>query len=254
MSLALLVLLVLQGPPLQEALSEKYGGKVFWVRDFRSGSTLRFAADGTYQRGGNPGVFGVDGGLQVDSVTVNANRVELRGRRVYTIYNPKTGRLEPSLSEDQVRLEFARSESVVPDVGIDAALLTREELPAVLPPFWSRFILGSGERPRILDRTGAVIPAADPATGMTPKIVRRVAPVYPAEARRNRYSSSVVVRVVVDEQGKGEVVDIVTPAGFGLDQAAMTVIDSWEFEPARLNGKPVKVYIRVRFDFNADNP
>jgi outer membrane biosynthesis protein TonB len=39
--------------------------------------------------------------------------------------------------------------------------------------------------------------------------------------------------------------------GFGLDQAAIDEINnSWEFEPARKDGMPVKVYFRIRINFN----
>jgi TonB family protein len=62
-----------------------------------------------------------------------------------------------------------------------------------------------------------------------------------------------VLRVIVDESGKGQVADSATPGGFDLDHAAIVAIDKWQFEPARQDGKPLKVYIRVRFDFNYEN-
>ena len=261
MSLVCLVLLLLQGPVpnqndrvIEESLNQKYVKNLFWVRDFRSGSRLKFDADGMYVGGGEPGIFGVDGSLQVDAVRMNATRVELRGRRAFLVFDSKSGRLEPFLTEEDLRLEFSRRTGSPIEAAIDSVLLTREELPAALPPYWSRFVTGSGERFRIVDpKTGVAIPTADPSIGMVPGIVKRVAPAYPAEAKRYGYSGSVVARVVVDETGKGYVVDLATPAGFGLEHAAIDAIDRWEFEPARQDGKPVKVYIRVRFDFNRDN-
>lgn len=260
MSLAYLVslLLLAQAPAssetdraLQDRLALNYVNKVFWVRDFRSGGRWRFDADGTLLEGGDAGVFGIDGSIHVDSVRVSPKRIELRGRRAFLVFDPKSGRMEPFLGDEESRVEFARKPDVPPERAIDEALLTREELPALLPAYWERFVTGSRERPRIVDpKTGVAIPTADPALGMSPRILKRVAPVYPAEAKRYKVSGSVVVRVVVDELGKGQVVDLAAPAGFGLEQVAIDAIDGWAFEPARFEGKPVKVYIRVRFDFN----
>jgi TonB family protein len=264
MSLAHFVsfLLLLQGPAssqaddktLEERLTQKYANKIFWVRDFRAGWRLRFDADGTYLRGGDSGLFGLDGSIHVDSVSVGVDRVELRGRRAFLVFESKSGRLEPFLGGEEARLEFARKPNIPMEPGIDEALITRDELSGFLPSYWKRFITGSGERPRIVDpKTGVTVPTADPAIGMTPKIIKRVAPLYPPEARRYKYSGSVVLRVIVDENGRGQVADLATPAGFGLDHAAIAAIDKWQFEPARQDGKPLKVYIRVRFDFNYEN-
>jgi TonB family protein len=260
MSLIFLVLLFLQpaefrqtDATLEETLNRKYSGTLYWVRDFRAGFRLRYAADGTYRSGGSSGVFGADGSLQVESVRVRPTLIEVRGRRAFLRFDAKTNRLEPVVTDDEIRLEFIRESGIAIERGIDAVLLTREQVSSVLPPYWERFVLGKGGRPQIVDpQTGAAIPSAEP--GMTPRILKRAAPRYPEEARKRGFGGVAVLRVAVDERGKGTVVDIATPLGFGLDQAAINVIDQWEFEPAQRDGKPVKVYLRVRFDFGTTNP
>jgi hypothetical protein len=74
--------------------------------------------------------------------------------------------VEPFLGGEEARLEFARKLNIPVEPGIDEALITREELSGFLPSYWKRFIMGSGERPRIVDpKTGGIVPTADPAIG-----------------------------------------------------------------------------------------
>src|SRR4030095_13923914 len=99
--------------------------------------------------------------------------------------------------------------------------------------------------------TGETVPRASEAQKLTPNPIRRPAPSYPTDLNDYSISGSVVLRVIVDEKGKTKVVDIVTPMGFGLDQTAINAVNRWEYEPAKQDGKPVKVYVRVLFNFSA---
>lgn len=256
----LLLLLVLQVPGpadrsddvLRDNLTKSYADKLFTVRDFISGSRLRYDADGKFLSGGEPGAFTLDGSIHVDSVNVREDRIELRGRHVYLRFNPGTRRLEEFPTENRMRLDFARTPDVPPEAGIADALLTLEELPQVLPAYWRKFITGPPTLSPLVDPvTGVVIPRAIEDEGLVPQATRQIAPSYPRDVRNYGVAGSVILRVIVDEQGKPRVGDLVRPLGFGLDQAAIDAVNQWEFEPAKKDGKPVKVYFRVRVNFNA---
>ena len=94
-------------------------------------------------------------------------------------------------------------------------------------------------------------PRASEAQKLIPIPVRRVTPTYPMDLSYYSISGSVVLRVIVDEKGKTRVVDIVSPMGFGLDQAAINAMNRWEYDPAKRDGMPVKVYVRVQFNFSS---
>jgi protein TonB len=75
-----------------------------------------------------------------------------------------------------------------------------------------------------------------------------VEPLYPDFARRARVQGTVVLMMVVDEQG----VPIQVRALEGhaaLQEAALQAARQWRFEPARLDGRPVSASFRLTLNF-----
>jgi TonB family protein len=87
-----------------------------------------------------------------------------------------------------------------------------------------------------------------------PVVIRRVEPVYTAEARQNRVSGIVIVEVVIDTTGRVRNVQILKPLPSGLDQAAVDAVKQWEFKPGTLNGSPVPVIFNLTVNFKLDDP
>ena len=236
---------------IRATLTSKYVGKVFTIRSFLSGKRIRFDADGKHLDGGKPGVFTLDGNIQVDSVTVSPERVEIRGREAYLIFNTGTRKLEELLTGFETRLEFARSPNVLVETGIGAVLLSFDDLGKVLPPYWEKYLTGkTGVLPVVDPVTGQAIPRASEDQGVVPRAIQQIPPQYPPASLRYRVFGSVVLHVVVNEFGKPEVFDLLEPVGYGMDQAAIDAVNQWNFEPARRDGNPVKVFIRMRLNFN----
>jgi TonB family protein len=234
---------------IRARLISKYAGKLFTIRDFPAGTRLSFDADGKLLRGGSPGKFTLDGHIHVETVNMRPTRIEILGRRSFLAFNAKIGKLEEHPTQERLRLEFARSAAV--EAGIDATLLSLEQAVKGLPPYWARLITGSPILETITDpETGETVPRASEAQRLTPSAVRRVTPQYPPDLKEYAISGSIVLRVIIDERGKTRVVEIVTPVGFGLDQAAIDAVHQWEYRPAQQNGQPVKVYVRVQINFN----
>lgn len=80
-------------------------------------------------------------------------------------------------------------------------------------------------------------------------------PVYPSAAAKNHQSGSVVMKVLVGEDGKVKdaVVERSEPAGV-FDEASLEAVRNWRFTPAMENGKPVEGWVRVPIDFQAPPP
>ncbi|MGH9354572.1 MAG: energy transducer TonB [Terriglobia bacterium] len=74
-------------------------------------------------------------------------------------------------------------------------------------------------------------------------------PPYSEQARKAKYQGTVVVSIIVDGQGLVHDVRIVKPLGLGLDEEAVTTIQTWKFKPAERNGAPVPVRIMVEVTF-----
>ncbi|HEX7816760.1 TonB family protein [Dyella sp.] len=81
----------------------------------------------------------------------------------------------------------------------------------------------------------------------------RTAPLsYPREGLQRRLSGTVLLRVLVDENGKPIQVEIEKPSGQPLlDRSARDqVLAKWLFQPATISGQHVKAWARVPVTFN----
>lgn len=74
-------------------------------------------------------------------------------------------------------------------------------------------------------------------------------PIYPEAARRVRVQGAVIVRAIVDTEGRVSIVRVVKELPVGLTEAAVTALERWRYRPATLNGKPVAVYLDVTVRF-----
>jgi TonB family protein len=81
-----------------------------------------------------------------------------------------------------------------------------------------------------------------------PQLISSPPPVYPASARALRVQGVVVLDALVDETGK--VVDATVISGpMQLRTAAQEALRIWKYQPARLNGEPIKAHINVSAQF-----
>jgi protein TonB len=75
-------------------------------------------------------------------------------------------------------------------------------------------------------------------------------PDYPESARREGREGRVLLRVLVDDQGRSKKVEISGTSGSEvLDRAAAEAIRRWLFHPARYGDKPVESWLRIPVEF-----
>jgi|SRR5579884_730000 len=75
-------------------------------------------------------------------------------------------------------------------------------------------------------------------------------PPYPAAARKLKLQGTVIVRVLVNPQGKPEVVQLAKSSGASLlDGAALKAVKDWSFVPAREGGNAVSAWVDVPIRF-----
>ncbi|MCH9651111.1 MAG: TonB family protein [Deltaproteobacteria bacterium] len=83
-----------------------------------------------------------------------------------------------------------------------------------------------------------------------PNLLRQAQARYPPTALRARRSATIMLRVLVDENGKVvQTEQIGKRAGLGLDEAAATAAKQSTFRPATKNGVRVKMWHSLRYDF-----
>ncbi len=82
-----------------------------------------------------------------------------------------------------------------------------------------------------------------------PVLQKKVEPPYPEIARRARIQGVVILEAVITKTGTVEEVKVLRALNPVLDQAAINAVKQWKYQPAMLNGKPVKVYFTVTVNF-----
>ncbi len=82
-----------------------------------------------------------------------------------------------------------------------------------------------------------------------PSVLVKVEPEYSEEARKAKWQGTVVLSLVVDENGAAQAIRVTKSLGLGLDQKAIEAVQKWHFKPGMKDGKPVPVVasIEVRF-------
>jgi len=82
-----------------------------------------------------------------------------------------------------------------------------------------------------------------------PSILYKVEPEYSEEARKAKFQGTVLLFVIVDENGKPRDIKIIRPLGLGLDQKAVEAVEKWKFSPGKKDGKPVPVQAQIEVNF-----
>lgn len=87
-----------------------------------------------------------------------------------------------------------------------------------------------------------------------PRLVERNAPEYSTFARTNHLEGTVVVELVVTEQGTVVAADVVESVHSELDKAALDSVMTWKFTPATKDGVAIKQVVRVPITFDLVSP
>jgi TonB family protein len=82
-----------------------------------------------------------------------------------------------------------------------------------------------------------------------PKVLYAPDPDYSEEARKAKYQGTVILWLVVDQNGRPQQVRVSRSLGMGLDQKAIEAVRNWKFEPAMKDSHPVPVQINVEVNF-----
>ncbi len=82
-----------------------------------------------------------------------------------------------------------------------------------------------------------------------PAVIFKVDPEYSEEARKAKYSGTVLLQLVVGVDGKATQIKVMKGVGLGLDEKAIEAVMKWKFTPGKKGGQPVPVYATVEVNF-----
>lgn len=78
-------------------------------------------------------------------------------------------------------------------------------------------------------------------------------PQYTEAARKERTEGIVVLQTVIEKDGGISSVDVLEGLPNGLTESAVSTIEQWTFEPATLDGEPVRVRFNLTINFRLDH-
>ncbi len=97
----------------------------------------------------------------------------------------------------------------------------------------------NGDQSDSIEAGGEVVP---------PKLIKKVNPVYPEDAKKAKLQGSVILYITTDEKGKVAEVEVLKSIS-GLDQAAIDAVKQWVYEPYFHEEKPKSVSFAVTIQF-----
>jgi TonB family protein len=69
------------------------------------------------------------------------------------------------------------------------------------------------------------------------------------EARKPKYSGTVLLSVVVDQEGRARDIHVLKSLGMGLDEKAIETVRKWKFKPRMKGGQAVNVRAQIEVNF-----
>ncbi len=72
---------------------------------------------------------------------------------------------------------------------------------------------------------------------------------YPLEARKAKIQGRVLMKLLIDGEGKVRRAVFISGPGYGLNEAAVDAMKKFRFRPARVQDKPVAVEIQFAYNF-----
>jgi TonB family protein len=82
-----------------------------------------------------------------------------------------------------------------------------------------------------------------------PAIISKVEPQYSEEARMAGLQGTVLLKIIVDRDGKPRDLKVVRSLGLGLDEKAIEAVSNWQFQPGAKDGQPVPVQAQIEVNF-----
>jgi protein TonB len=106
-----------------------------------------------------------------------------------------------------------------------------------------------GEKLRDDDADSIPIPTEEYLVTAMPVLETDFRIPYPPEAKKARVQGRVLMKLIVDADGRVRRATLLSGPGYGLNEAAVEAMKNLRFRPARVQDKPVAVEIQYAYNF-----
>lgn len=271
---ALSTSLAATGSGLQTALTSKYEHTVLILRHPVDRNHQKYSANGALLSGGKNAPWTVAGAIEISKVLVTPKMLRIEGKQEMLAFDEKQKTMLPFKKDRRsAKLEILldnplhsadEAETIIHRIFA----MNDAELIDCMPGYWRSFLVKQAQAkqqttsappslPVEIDLTKGT-PSQDPnkvyhvngKSVTAPKPVFTAAPRFSEEAKHARFQGTVVLSAIVDSTGKVTRPQIVRPLGLGLDEKAIEAVQTWQFQPATREGKPVAVEMDIEISFN----
>lgn len=260
------------GNDVENRLKTDYERKVLTLRHFYHGDHLKFHSDGSLAMDATEGPWATDGQISVEEVHLRHGQFEIKGRRIYTIFDSNSKPqdfltiLDRYKGKDrEVAEEILRQASVSIEIELPSTTASVDEVAAVMrtvfalpggslmevvPEYWRKYFGELENRPYISSNPAEKLYDLHPGGGVTaPHLTFDPEPEYSDVARKLKYQGTIVLSLVLDPTGTSRNLQITHPLGLGLDERAIDAVKTWKFDPAKKDGVGVPVALSVQVNF-----
>jgi TonB family protein len=257
---------------VEEQLRSEYLGQSLTLRHFYKGDQLKFESDGSLVGSADIGPWTVYGEVLVDGISLGERSLQIRGRRVYLSFDPKTKQLRDILSfleeskapnRDELKkyyqgkrvdieIAFTAPGPGVQDVSSamrTVFLSPGESVSEIVPDYWRGYLEEVEGQSRSAGDSTERIYSVGAGEASMPRAIYSPNPEFSEEARIAKYQGTLTLALVVDSSGSVRDVAIASPLGMGFDEKAVDSVRTWRFAPGVRNAEPVPVQAMVEVDF-----
>lgn len=246
-------------------LRRRYEGKLLLLSVPTNFDVVHFDGSGSPTRppAGEP--WTTAGLIRVDKVDLQNNQVVIDGRReiVALLANTSSKKLVPVTTDRTVHvgIDLPR-ESTDPAVRHEFLrhVVSIEEVGSKIESAWHADVdltRGSGSGTALPSdgkvgtlAGGRAVYAWESGVVSKPKAIYKPGPRYASNALLKKISGTIRVRVIVNEKGFPEIMEIVEHLREGLDTNALSAVSQWRFEPGLRNGVAAASVVVVELKFN----
>jgi protein TonB len=101
--------------------------------------------------------------------------------------------------------------------------------------------------------TTEILPESPQIDIARPLYKQNTSPRYPLRARRMGYEGLVMLKVLVDENGRVNDLEVLQSSGYAiLDKAALSSVKKWMFVPGTEGGKKKKMWVKIPIRFELE--
>jgi len=110
-------------------------------------------------------------------------------------------------------------------------------------------VVGSGVPPVATVRTAQAKPIRVGGNVQAARLLKQVKPVYPPVALAAGTQGTVILEAQIGADGTLTSLKLLNSVDAALDQAAITAVQQWQYQPTLLNGEPVPVTTNISVNF-----